>query len=441
MQAATGWRLAVLAMGAVALAARPVRAAAPAGTVLGPATWETARGLLPDEILEHYRTGDYANRIVEGKTGPNVPWITPEFAEATGRNRERFSIGPTGTIIDVATGAQPCGVMGLPFPVVDPGDPQAASKIVWNYFYTVWYRGDYHFLTELVMLGRHGIERRIQTDVQMHMLDGSPEALLRRDRADLFMQTIARVVAPADIAGTISLTWRFRDGGRPDSFWSFVPGLRRARQVDPLNRSDGFLGSDLSLDDGNFFDAKPEDFTFKVLRRQDQLVLVDPFGLSGNVELIPIDGGGWRTLWKDVPRIGADDPAWRGAPWAPVSSVLVRRPVWIVEARPRNPRYLYSRIVLRFDAETYLGSWASKYDRGGNLTASYQVSSGPYQTPDGGRTWIQSGGVPVQIAENLAYDRATAVLFPAGVRSSPADMRVPLSASRFGPETLVQLGR
>ena len=30
--------------------------------------------------------------------------------------------------------------------------------------------------------------------------------------------------------------------------------------VSPANRSDGFLGSDMSQDDGPFFDGKPEDF-------------------------------------------------------------------------------------------------------------------------------------------------------------------------------------
>jgi hypothetical protein len=121
--------------------------------------------------------------------------------------------------------------------------------------------------------------------------------------------------------------------------------------------------------------------------------------------------------------------------------VLVRRPVWLVEARPRDPHYLYGRIVLRFDAQTYLGSWATKYDRADNVVGSYQVSTGPYQSPDGGRTWIQGGGIPVQIAENLVYKRATAILFPPRAANNPADMRVALSPDHFRPEVLVQLGR
>jgi hypothetical protein len=440
MRAPERVRIVVVVAAALVLAAAGGACAA-SETMLGPATWEAARGLLPDEILAHYRTGDYGNRIVDGTPAAGVPWITPEFAAATRANRGRFAIGPTGSVVDVATGAQPAAVMGLPFPDVDAADPQAALKIVWNDLYAVWYRGDYHFLVDLVMLSRRGVERRIRTDFQVRVHDGTPESRGGPPGDELFLQTLARVMAPADLAGTVSLSWRYRDGARRDAYWTFVPGLRRARMMDPLNRSDGFLGSDLSLDDGNFFDAKPEDFTFTLLGRGDQLVLIDPFALRGDVDLVPLDGGGWRTRWKDVPRIGADDPQWHGVPWAPVSSVLVRRPVWIVEARPKNRRYLYDRIVLRFDAETYLGSWSTKYDRAGNLVTSYQVSSGPYQTPDGGRTWLQSGGIPVQIAESHVYQRATAVLFPPRAAQNPADLRVPLSPGLFDPAVLVQLGR
>jgi hypothetical protein len=222
--------------------------------------------------------------------------------------------------------------------------------------------------------------------------------------------------------------------------WTYVPGIRRTRQVSPLNRSDGFLGSDISLDDGPFFDAKPEEFTYRLLGREDQLVLIDPYSVRGEAELVALPGGGWRTVWKDAPRIGADVPGWDGLPWAPVSAVLARRPVWVVEAVPRDRHYLYGRIVLRIDAETYRGSWVTKYDRAGALTASYQVSTGAYYAPDG-QTWVSTGGVAVQTAENLVYERATVVLFQPRSRDNPADWRVPTAAEHFDPAVLARLGR
>lgn len=426
---------------ATAAADRPAPSPLREGVVLGPETAAAARGLLPEEILAHYERGEYRNPIIElGKPGQRPLDSPPEFVAASRANRGRFALTAAGSLVEAATGTQPTFVIGLPFPDIDPDDPQAGSKIVWNHFYTMWYRGDYHFLTEIVLTGRRGVERRIVTDVRQRMYDGTPEARGRPNPSNLLLQTIATVVAPADLAGTVSLTWRYRDPARRDALWTYVPGLRRPRQVSPLNRSDGFLGSDVCMDDGPFFDGKPEDFAYRLLERRDQLALVDPFSVRGEAELVPVTGGGWRTVWKPVPRIGADDPNWRGLPWAPVSAALARRSMWIVEAVPRDPNYLFGRIVLRVDAETFNGAWVSKYDRAGRLMTSYQVSLGSwYSMPDG--TWIASGGLPVQTAENVVLRRATSLLFPPRNPDNPADYRITTDPALFTPDVLVRLGK
>jgi hypothetical protein len=412
------------------------------GDVLGPDNWQAARGLLPDEILEHYRLGEYRNRFVDLRRSGLRPIANPpDLQEASRANRDRYALDERGSIVDAATGQRPSRIFGFPFPDVEPNDPQAATKVIWNSLYLNYYRGDLHFLTDVVMLGRRGVERQIRTDVQMRTYDGSPESAERPNPDDLLLQTIARVVAPADLEGTNSLTWRYRAGDRPDVLWSYVPGLRRPRQVNPLNRSDGFLGSDISLDDGPFFDGKPESFQFRLLGREEMLVLIDPFGIAGEAELVALPGGGWRTLWKDVPRMGSEQSGWKGVPWAPVSAVLGLRPVWIVEAIPRDPNYLYGRIVLRFDAETYRGAWASKYDRAGTLMLSYQVSSGVWDSPNGGKSWIPSGGIAIQTAENHVYKRATAMLFPPRDARNPADYRIETDPNDFSMDVLVRTGK
>ena len=103
------------------------------------------------------------------------------------------------------------------------------------------------------------------------------------------------------------------------------------------------------------------------------------------------------------PRIGADDPSWKGLPWAPVSAVLARRPASVIEAVPKDPNYLYGRIVLRIDTENFRGSWATKYDR-------------------------------------FIFHRATTVLFPPRDPKSPADYAIATSADQFNPSVLTRLG-
>ena len=271
---------------------KPATAELKDGDVLGPSNWADAQGLLPDEILDHYRQGDYLNPILDiNKPGYLSLQLPADFQEATRANAGRYVLSDAGSIIETGTGQQPAFVFGLPFPDIDPRDPQAATKIVWNYFYSDWYSDNTHFLTELVLLSRGGVDRRLSTEVYTLMYDGAADARGRANPNNLLSQQMARVVFPTDLAGTTSLTWRYRDPDKHDSLWTYVPGLRRARQVSALNRSDGFLGSDISLDDGAFFDAKPEDFTFKLFERHDQFVLVDPFSVRGKGEVVPVAGG------------------------------------------------------------------------------------------------------------------------------------------------------
>lgn len=411
------------------------------GDLLDRTNWQRGQGLLPDEILAHYESGEYANRVADlalpGYIGVGFP---APFRDASTANAGRFDVDGKGSIIERDSGLRPSYIMGLPFPEIDPGDPNAGVKVLWNFNYVTWYGGDDHFVNELVMLGEAGVERRVQTEVRTRVYDGAPEARGRANPDGLVMQRLARVLAPTDLEGMASLSWRFRDPDRRDAMWSFVPGMRRVRQVSPLNRSDGFLGSEICLDDGPFFEGKPEDFRFRLVERRDMLILMDPFSIRGEAELTRVDGG-WRILWKDTARIGADLPDWSGVPWAPVGAVLVRRPVWVVEALPRDPNYLYGRIVLRFDAETYRGTWATKYDRADQPIISHQASSGSFYTPDGGATWIAAGGVTVHIGENLPLRRATVVVFPPAHAGNPSDFHVDNSPTFFSTAALLHEGK
>ena len=63
--------LAILAVGGVSALAAAADAPASAATALKPgdvldsSNWELAKDLLPPEVLDHYRTGEYTNPIVD----------------------------------------------------------------------------------------------------------------------------------------------------------------------------------------------------------------------------------------------------------------------------------------------------------------------------------------------------------------------------------------
>jgi hypothetical protein len=226
-----------------------------------------------------------------------------------------------------------------------------------------------------------------------------------------------------------------------------VPALRRVRAVSPANRSDGFLGSDMSQDDGPFFDGKPEDFTWKLVGEAETLRFVDPQSFDGHatqVWLPQLPGGGWRSVWPHEPVAGYQDPSWKGIAWAPLPAALARRPCWIIEAVPKDKYYLYGKIQLYIDKETYQGAWNRKYGWTGELLNTLQVVAYQKQEltrPDGQHEWLWASNFSFQCAENIKLNRATlGGLLPPG-KDVPNDRRVHYEPSFFDSATLQRFGK
>src|SRR5213078_4593723 len=247
------------------------------------------------------------------------------------QNVGRYTIGSKGDILDKATGERPPFIMGFPFPKIDPADPNAAVKAVWNFFYRTYYFGPLRAESQLNMMSPSSLERRLDVVVDFMYYDGVPEDERVPNPQNFLYQQLVLVTSPSDVNGTLSLSWRFRDPNKRDSSWAYVPALRRVRAVSPANRSDGFLGSDMSQDDGPFFDGKPEDFTWKFIGEAEMLRLVDPRSFAGVGTQMWLPTGGWRSVWDNTLVVGFQDPTWKGVAWAPLQAALARRPCWIIE--------------------------------------------------------------------------------------------------------------
>jgi hypothetical protein len=422
---------------AAVFAAPAVGAGPVPGDVLGPENWESARDLLPEEFLEAYRRGDFRHTVRDWqieKIGDD-----PVFREALLANVGRYDLNDEGSIIERANGEAPEYVYAWPFPVIEPSDPRAGEKIVWNYFYTLYYGGNGHYRADLQWLSRNGLERSIAVDAYVKHYDGQHPRFREPGESELLTQMLSEVRSPADISGLTSLSWRYRDADKRDSIWVYVPAMRRVRQVSPANRSDGFLGSDLTQDDGAYFDGKVEDFRWKLVGEREMLVLFDRASMDEQPQLQRLPSGGWRMVVPDRPRLGFQLPDWKGAPWCPIGEVLVRRPQWIVEAVPKDQYYLYGKLVFRFDKDVYLGSYSSKYDWQGNLVASFAAIRTNIVKVAPGELWGWAGSA-VATALNWKHDRATTAGIAIG-ESTPADSRLPLESSLFSLQRLHALGR
>jgi len=429
------------AAGAADSAAAPAADGLKPGDVLDQSNWQKAEGLLPPEILKHYKTGEYVNKIVDWPQG-SFNW-PPDFRKASDSNEGKYAIGASGQVIDKTTGQQPPLIFGFPFPKIDTADPQAGIKILWNYFYLNWYWGSLHAEAQVNFVGPHSLERRTDQDVSFMYFDGVPERERQPNPQNFSLQQLIVVRAPADLNGTAALTWRYRDPSKRDSAWTFVPALRRVRAISPANRSDGFLGSDMSQDDGAFFDGKPEDFTWTLKGEADQYRLVDPLNLEGQGRSDWLPGGGWRAFWPDIPYLGYQDPNWKGAGWAPIAMALAKRHFYIVEGVPKDKYYLFGKLQLYIDTTTFQGSWNRKFSWQGELLNTFQVlayNPRPFTRPDGGVDWVQSSNMNFQCAESIKANRATV----AGQKWNPnaaLDLRVPFEANLFDMNSLSRFGK
>jgi hypothetical protein len=341
-------------------------------------------------------------------------------------------VNAAGTIAEKEGGAIAKGLYGLPFRI-DPADPQPGVKVMWNAYYALWRVASTHDVLTLDWIGTKGLERQALLESHTLYYEGVAATARPRRTRSASPRNSAVATSPADLNGTASLTWRFRAADQRDQSWTYVPALRRVRQVSSANRSDGFLGSDLSQDDGAFFDGKPEDFTWKLVGERDALVLADPASLAGTAVCKGRPDGGYEETWaSDQKLLGYQDPEWEGLPWAPRAPVLARRSLWIVEATPTDPYYLFKRIELGIDKETFQGAQSRKFDgRGRSLRTVQFLAYASWPVEAGGEQLVTpASSMGLVLAENCEQKRATA----AGVSppsTSVHERRVPLDPSLF----------
>jgi uncharacterized protein DUF1329 len=426
---------------------QPAWAQAPAATDLKPGdilnetTWQKAEGLLPPEILKHYQTGDYANPIVDWP--PDKFTWPPDFRAGSEKNAGQLDVDGVGTIIEKGSGKQPPYILGFPFPIIERSDPKAAAKVVWNFFYRTWYFGNLRAESQLNWIAAKQLERRSDVIAAFEYYDGVPEAERLANPENFSVRFLTIVVSPADLNGTAALSWRYRDATKRDLNWAFVPAMRRVRAVSPANRSDGFLGSDMSQDDGPFFDGKPEDFTWTIKGSVEQLRLVDPLSLQGKSEEVWLPSGGWRGNWPDLKFLGYMDPDWKGAAWAPITGALAKRRFWVVDGVPKDKYYLYGHIELYIDEQTFQGAWNRKFSWQGELLNTMQVMAflpRASTRPDGKVDYNQGSNMAFQCAENIKRNQATV----AGIKSSPKsgfDGRMVFPANFFDVNSLSHYGK
>jgi hypothetical protein len=300
---------------------------------------ERARDLLSPGLEWCVRHG-FPIRVGETR---RVAW-PGAYQEATERYASQVRLAPDGLTLEHY-------VAGLPFPSLDPKDPQFAVKAMWNYSHQFLTTDDVdlrNFDADTGSIADHGplsVERHFLLDHFRRLfwtgrlyVDPRPEK--PNPNGYRAQQGLYPILEPFDLKGVGGLGNRYLDPHKQDDSWIYLPSLRRVKRFSAAQRSDALFGQDTDVD--------------SLYGYAGQIAWMDWKFLGEREVLGAMHGEHYPVRWHEKVDWAFDD-TWE------------RRKVWVVEGTSRLPQYAYSKRVLFIDQETWVITFSDIYDRSGEL--------------------------------------------------------------------------
>ncbi len=243
-------------------------------------------------------------------------------------------------------------VAGIPFPTIDPNDPDAAIKIMWNYQYKPLITDDVLMRDFQVPSGPMtytapmvpdreftvGDMRRLYYTGRL-FVDPKPE--LPNPDGIRYKEILSPVVSPFDMKGVGELSFRYLSAARQDDTWLYVPAIRRIRRMSTTQRSDSLFGQDTDADSYWGFSGHIAWSEWKLLGVREVLGVVHrehfrPQRCPGGADFTYCDN------WE-------------------------KRRAYVIEGVSKLPQYAYGKRVLYIDAEAWVVMSSDIYDKRGEL--------------------------------------------------------------------------
>ncbi len=370
------------------------------GDVINSANWEKAKGLLPEQILETVKSGDWILEIGEFEYDHDY---TDAYYKLSARNEGKYILGEKKEILEVETGKFPMFVQGMPFPNIDiKNDTDGAAKFMHNQnqgvALTISQEGiDYPDKGNLQWIGRSsGYERGVGFLSERVFWWNRPNGEIPNPR-EVKNTTMQNVTFPYDMSGTATLYVRHLDG-RDDSVYAFIPAVRRVKRLSGANRSDPQMGSDMTMDDSTGFTGHVESMKWTFMEKK---VLLKPMWKADAKrprKLKQTKYGAWRWNATESSLLGHNTEGWTGAPWAYTNLVWIPREVYVFKMEPLDPFYAYGVHEIYLDKLTTMASFVIKYTRAGEFWKSVIVALGPVQW-ENGEKWFSMDG-PMSIVDH-----------------------------------------
>jgi hypothetical protein len=223
----------------------------------------------------------------------------------------------------------------IPFPEINPNDPQAAVKVIWN---MLWRPGTQNFVMPMVAWsrGKGGqLDRQFEfTSVSMEYARG--EHCLVPGYEEVRGKSLMEFRSPRDLAGAKSLSVNYVDHYREDDGWAYSPAQRKPRRTLASERTSEVMGMDYTREDSMGFGGKVHEQNWTYLGRKVVLT---------------------TTNVRDNPEAGGPHL------WVPNKARWELRDCHVLLIDPKVENHPYSHKVVFIDAETFWTHWMFAFDK------------------------------------------------------------------------------
>ncbi len=323
------------------------------------------KDLLIPAMYRAVERGDFV--ITPGKI--NFKYKLPDsFLAASKKNAGKFDVTPNGDLVDKRTGKYPENIYGLAFPNIDPKDPKAGEKIIYNFEFQMFRFMGETIKGHVIWINKKGEERYILSVDNRLYMNGRPPGKKIKNPDKVLRYEFQNTMEPMSVKGLNTMSYIYEDT-REDSNYAYVPAIRRVRQTSSTARSDPYVGSDGWLDTYRLWSGKNRSMQWKYVGEKTILVSFT------SPDMIPVEELPDGRIAMRYPYTGRcfklnyEVPGFKGASWAPAPGVItyIPRKVWIVEQMPKDPYYSWGLHINYIDQETYTIWYKEVYERSGNF--------------------------------------------------------------------------
>ena len=266
-------RLAVIAVFfALTFSITPAHAEVKPGDIITPTNAEQVRSLVSPGTFVAVAKGMHMNIVAPTR----VDW-PPPYQDATEKYSGQVRLAPDHRDLIGY-------VAGQPFPILDPNDPDIATKIMWNQYFKPIATDDYdlRFFECQVAKQNPGAEQSLMQMTELGHLAGYSDIgrtevePLPADPDFKITGIWARAaayptLAPAEDRGSGAILYRYWDANHGDDAWAFLSAQRRVRRVNEVIMSSSPGLSTWDADHSGGFNAKPQEYKFKYLGESSML--------------------------------------------------------------------------------------------------------------------------------------------------------------------------